>query len=65
MCEILCVKTCNTYLNLSYVCFLCHDILYVVHVHFMQICIFECLKCNDEYCLVNMLCLEKPDYPVL
>jgi hypothetical protein len=27
MCERLCVKACNTYLNLNYACFLCHDIL--------------------------------------
>jgi hypothetical protein len=48
MCERLCVKACNTYLNLNYACFMCHDILYVVHIYFMQICIFKCLKCNDE-----------------
>jgi hypothetical protein len=65
MCERLCVKACNTYLNLNYACFLCHDILYVGHIHFMQICIFECLKCNDEYSLITILCLEKSDCPVL
>jgi hypothetical protein len=64
MCERLCVKACNTYLNLNYACFMCHDILYVIHVLFVQICILECLKCNDECCLVNMLRLEKPDVPV-
>jgi hypothetical protein len=26
ICERLCVKACNTYLNLNYACFLCHDI---------------------------------------
>jgi hypothetical protein len=45
--------------------FLCHDILYLIHVNFMQICIFECLKCNDEYFLVNMLSLKKSEVPVL
>jgi hypothetical protein len=59
MCERLYVKACNTYLNLNYACFLCHDILYLIHVNFMQICIFECLKCNDECFLINMLSLEK------
>jgi hypothetical protein len=63
--ERLCVKTCNTYLNLNYACFLCHDIIYLIHGNFMQICIFECLKCNDECFLVNMLSLEKPDCLVL
>jgi hypothetical protein len=61
MSERLCVKACNKYLNLNYACFMCHDILYVVHVHFMQICIFECLKCNDECFLVNMLSIEKTE----
>jgi hypothetical protein len=63
--ERLCVKACNIYLNLNYACFLCHDIIYLIHVNFMQICIFECLKCNDEYFLVNMLSLEKPDCLIL
>jgi hypothetical protein len=57
----LCVKACNKYLNLNYACFMCHDILYVVHAHFMQIYIFECLKCNDEGFLVNMLSIEKTE----
>jgi hypothetical protein len=35
LCERLCVKVCNTYLNLNYACFLCHDILYLIHVNFM------------------------------
>jgi hypothetical protein len=35
ICERLCVKACNTYLNLNYACFLCHDILYLIHVNFM------------------------------
>jgi hypothetical protein len=65
MCERLCVKACNTYLNFNYACFLCHDILYLIDVNFMQICFFECLKCNDECFLVNMLSLEKPEVPVL
>jgi hypothetical protein len=72
ICERLCVKACNTYLNLNYACFLCHVILYLIHVNFMQICILECLKCNDEYFLVNMLSLEnrrfrfyKSNVPVL
>jgi hypothetical protein len=65
MCERLCVKACNTYLNLNYACFLCHAILFLIHINFMQICIFECLKCNDECFLVNMLSLEKSDVPVL
>jgi hypothetical protein len=41
MCERLCFKACNIYLNLNYACFMCHDIIYVIHVHFMQIRIFE------------------------
>jgi hypothetical protein len=65
ICERLCVKACNTYLNLNYACFLCHVILYLIYVNFMQICIFECLKCNDECFLVNMLSLEKPKVSVL
>jgi hypothetical protein len=40
ICERLCVKACNTYLNLNYACFLCHVILYLIYVNFMQICIF-------------------------
>jgi hypothetical protein len=35
ICERLCVKTCNIYLNLNYTCFLCHDILYLIQVNFM------------------------------
>jgi hypothetical protein len=65
ICERLCVKACNTYLNLNYACFLCHVILYLIYVNFMQICIFECLKCNDECFLVNMLSLKKPKVSVL
>jgi hypothetical protein len=65
MCERLCIKACNTYLNLNHACFLCHVILYLIHVNFMQICIFECLKCNDECFLVNMLSLKKPEVLVL
>jgi hypothetical protein len=65
MCERLCVKACNTYLILNYTCFLCHVILYLIHVNFMQICIFECQKCNDECFLVNMRSLEKLEVPVL
>jgi hypothetical protein len=53
------------YLNLNYACFMCHVILYLIHVNFMQICIFECLKYNDECFLVKMLSLEKPKVPVL
>jgi hypothetical protein len=52
-------------LNLIYACFMCHTILYPIHVNFMQIYIFECLKCNDECFLVNMLSLKKPEVPVL
>jgi hypothetical protein len=35
ICERLCVKACNTYLNLNYAYFLCHDILYLIQVNFM------------------------------
>jgi hypothetical protein len=52
-------------LNLIYACFMCHIILYLIHVNFMQICIFECLKCNDEYFLINMLNLKKPEVLIL
>jgi hypothetical protein len=65
MCERLCVKACNAYLNLNYACFLCHDILYLIHVNFMQICIFECMKYNDECFLINMLSLEKSEVTIL
>jgi hypothetical protein len=63
--ERLCVKACNTYLILNYTCFLCHVILYLIHVNFMQIRTFECQKCNDECFLVNMRSLEKLEVPVL
>jgi hypothetical protein len=53
------------YLNLNYACFMCHVILYLIHDKFMQICIFECVKCNDECFLVNMLSLKKMEVPVL
>jgi hypothetical protein len=65
MCERLCVKACNAYLNLNYACFLFHDILYLIHVNFMQICIFECMKYNDECFLINMLSLEKSEVTIL
>jgi hypothetical protein len=52
-------------LNLIYACFMCHIILYLIHVNFMQICIIECLKCNDECFIVNMVSLKKSDVLVL
>jgi hypothetical protein len=52
-------------LSLIYACFMCHIILYLIHVNFMQVCIFECLKYNDECFFLNMLSLEKSEVPVL
>jgi hypothetical protein len=52
-------------LNLNYECFMCHIILYLIHINFMQICIFKWLKCSYECFLVNMLSLKKPEVLVL
>jgi hypothetical protein len=65
LCENYVLRACNMYLNLNYACFMCHVILYLIHVNLMQICIFECLKYNDECFLVNMLSLEKPEVLIL
>jgi hypothetical protein len=45
-------------LNLNYACSCVIVISYLIHIHFLQIYIFECLKCNDKCSLVNMLCLK-------